>query len=467
MPAIESRGLAMADKIAQRPLEELLGSEITDCACGKVHRIPTREAALSPGSINKLPQMVERHFASGPVLCVVDANTWAAAGETAAGMLRASGRSIEVHYADHRSQPAHADAQSLAELVSAAHRSAAVGMLAVGSGTINDLCKSAATAVACPLITVATAASMNGYPSAISALTVKGVKITEPCAPPVAIIADPVILATAPGRMTGAGFGDLLSKNASGADWIVSHLLFDDYFCPFSAAVAENAVARCIANADAIRENRPEGLQILAEALLRSGIAMVIAGSSSPASGGEHLISHLWDMTAHWSGRTPALHGEQTGVSTLISLGLYEKLLALDGADLERLCARKPESMAPAVFEDHIRAVFRDLAAAVLPFARQKHLDRDGLQQRRKRLRDRWPDIRKAVAPAVIPADESRAILRAAGAVSRAADLGVAPLEIDFAYRYARWIRNRYTVLDLAAELGMLEAWQADVLQRI
>lgn len=192
---------------------------------------------------------------------------------------------------------------------------------------------------------------MNGYPSAISALTVESVKITDPCNPPVAIIADPLVLATAPAKMTGAGFGDLLSKNASTADWVAAHTLHGEYFCAFSAAVAEEAVNRCIDNAAAIRKNQPEGLTILSEALMRSGISMVIAGSSAPASGGKHLISHLWDMTAHWSGRTPALHGEQTAVTTLISLRLYEKLLALDTGDVQDLIQRKAVEEEPGAFE--------------------------------------------------------------------------------------------------------------------
>ena len=149
---------------------------------------------------------MERHVTGIAIVCAVDANTWAVAGEKAVGMLRDTGRQVAIHRVDRHSQPAHA--------------------------------------------------------------------------------------------------------------------LHGEYFCEFSAAVAEEAVNRCIDNAAAIRKNQPEGLTILSEALMRSGISMVIAGSSAPASGGKHLISHLWDMTAHWSGRTPALHGEQTAVTTLISLRL-------------------------------------------------------------------------------------------------------------------------------------------------
>ena len=294
-----------AVKSSGKSLEQLLGLEMNDCACGRPHRVPTREVLLQPGALKQLPATAERRLPAGTILCIADANTWAAAGKEAVALLRDSGRRVEVFMADEGSRPVHADGQAVESLVSTLGNRRAVGLLAVGAGTINDIAKSAATATGCPQVTVATAASMNGYPSAISALTVQGVKTTQPCRPPAAIIADPQVLATAPAAMTAAGFGDLLSKNASTADWLLGHHLFDDYYCGFAAGVAEEAVARSIAAAPALRQNSPQGLAVLAEALMRSGISMVLAGSSAPASGGEHLISHLWDMNAHWTGRTP------------------------------------------------------------------------------------------------------------------------------------------------------------------
>ena len=169
---------------------------------------------------------------------------------------------------------------------------------------------------------------------------------------------------------------------------------------------------------------------------------MVLAGSSSPASGGEHLISHLWDMTAHWTGRTSALHGQQTGVTTLISLKLYEKMLAMDDAAIERLCLADADVEKKDVFEKRINSVFGDIAPAVLPFARQKYLDAGVLQDRRRHILDRWQAIRHAVATVVIPAAASRSHLSAAGAIFRAADLGLSVKEVAFGYRYGRWIRQ-------------------------
>jgi glycerol-1-phosphate dehydrogenase [NAD(P)+] len=451
-------------QLSRQPLEALLAATLAGCACGRDHSIPTRQVLLRPGTLRQLPLVAKCWLRAGKILCAADKNTWKAAGQTAVALLRDSGRQVQVYLADETRPEVHADKPAVDALADMLLSSTCNGLLAVGSGTINDIAKSAATIAGCPQITVATAASMNGYPSSISALTVNGVKITEPCQPPVAVIADPDILATAPAAMTAAGFGDLLSKNASTADWLLAHHLLGEYFCEFSAAVAEEALSRCIACTEQIRRNEPRGLTVLAEALLRSGISMVLAGSSSPASGGEHLISHLWDMTAHWTGRTPALHGQQTGLSTLITLGFYEKLLALDDAQIRRLCLAEPLVAEPERFEQELSHVFGDITAAVLPFARQKYLDPAALRQRRQKILERWPAIRRAVAGVVIPAATSKSHLQAAGGHVRSADLGLSDREVAFGCRYGRWIRNRYTVLDLVDELGQLDSWLPEVL---
>jgi glycerol-1-phosphate dehydrogenase [NAD(P)+] len=448
---------------SRRPLQDLLGLEINDCSCGRTHRVPTREVSLRRGAMNRLPEGVDRWMSTGPLILVVDRNTWTAAGEKALRLLEAAGKTVSLHFVDRKNRSVHADRQTVADLVAQIERTSTAGLIGVGSGTINDICKAAATATGKTLITVATAASMNGYTSAISALTIDGVKITEPCHPPVAVIADPEVLASAPQIMSAAGFGDLLSKNASTADWILSNVLLGEYFCDIPVAVAEEAVITSIRQADTIRTNKPEGLSVLIDALLRSGIAMVLAGSSSPASGGEHLISHLWDMTAHWTGRTPALHGQQTGVTTLISLALYQKILSLEPEVIQRKDV-KPEYPTRAAMESELRSAFRDIAAPLMPHARAKFLDQNGLAARRQLILSRWDKIRQSVSAAVISPAQSRQHLQAAGAVYKIDGLGITAEELQFAYTYARWIRNRYTVLDLAADIGMLSEWRDEVL---
>jgi len=55
------------------------------------------------------------------------------------------------------------------------------------------------------------------------------------------------------------------------------------------------------------------------KALVSSGVAMSIAGSSRPASGSEHKFSHALDRIA----KKPALHGEQCGVGTIMMMYLH------------------------------------------------------------------------------------------------------------------------------------------------
>jgi glycerol-1-phosphate dehydrogenase [NAD(P)+] len=182
---------------------------------------------------------------------------------------------------------------------------------------------------------------------------------------------------------------------------------------------------------------------------------MVVAGSSAPASGGEHLVSHLWDMTAEREGREPARHGEQTGVASLMTLEIYDRLLALDAGRLRRLAA-------PAAFEDEaamteaLRPRFGDLTEAVLPHARAKRLGQEGARKRRALIEDRWDILRAGVSRLLVPPQTMRRYLCAAGAPATLAEIGVPEEEARFALEWARFIRGRYTVLDLAAELGAL-----------
>ncbi|MGH7145717.1 MAG: iron-containing alcohol dehydrogenase [Planctomycetota bacterium] len=461
-------------------LARLTHLHVTDCSCGREHRIFTQEVVLGAGILRgKLGPLAQRFFPAGAQVAIVaDSHTWAAsaggtsgasaspAGETIAAALRAAGFSSQREVlAPPAGGELHADDATVARLTAALKKlpAGARAVVALGSGTVNDLCKAACTALDAPLITIPTAASMNGYTSAIAAILSNGVKTTQPCRPPAAILADAALIATAPRAMAAAGYGDLLSKYASGADWLLGHILFDDYYCAGPARVVDRAIQNAIAKRREIGANQPAGLQALTEALLLSGYSMALAGSSSPASGGEHLISHLWDMTAHWSHRTPALHGAQTGVTTLIALTLYEKILALDAEELLKL-PLTPAFATPAALKKGLAKPFRELAPAVQPFAAKKFLTLEAMAHRRKLIFDHWEELRDELRAITVAAKRLRGWLTDAGAPVTVQALGIGAEEARFAYDWARWIRDRYTVLDLAADLGMLEFWREEAL---
>ena len=74
-----------------------------------------------------------------------------------------------------------------------------------------------------------------------------------------------------------------------------------------------------VERADAIKRGLEESAWVVAKALVSSGVAMSIAGSSRPASGAEHLISHQLDRIAP----DAALHGHQVGVAAIVTEYLH------------------------------------------------------------------------------------------------------------------------------------------------
>jgi glycerol-1-phosphate dehydrogenase [NAD(P)+] len=324
----------------------------------------------------------------------------------------------------------------------------ATGVIAVGSGTINDLAKRASTVRdELPFVVLGTAASMNGYASAIAAILANGVKTTVAARPARAIILDTEVLAAAPAALTQAGIGDLLSKPVSDSCWWLADQIEGTGYSTLPGSIVDAAVAEASAAAAGLARRDLESHAALGRALTLSGVAMVVAGSSSPASGGEHLISHLWDMRQLAAGLETRLHGAQVGVATCISAALYQRLLAI----------KKPKLAATPTWaseEARIRAEHGPLAEAILPLAQRKHARAEA---RRAVLRDRWSEIRDGLEARSLPTPQAvRSILQAAGAPSTLAELGVSRTDAAEVFRQARDIRDRFTVLDVAFALGIL-----------
>ncbi|MBN1419019.1 MAG: iron-containing alcohol dehydrogenase [Planctomycetes bacterium] len=435
-----------------RRLEGLLGTRFT-CTCGATHRVETLEVHLDPAAAALLAGSASRRAGRGSFPVVLDPHTRRAAGGAVLAALAREGlRAHEIEI-----EPARADEEVLAR-VEGAIPAGARGIISVGSGSVTDVTKLAASRARIPCFAFATAASMNGYTSAIAALKTEGVKRTIPCTPPVAVVADPAVLGSAPPAMARAGFGDLLARLAAGADWMVGTKLAGDPFCPYPGEIVAEIEPEVRARAEAIGRGDPEAVTALLEGLILSGIGMAVIGSSAPASGGEHLISHYFDMDipAARGDRKPAgvraLHGAQTGVTTILSSALYRTLCAIPGA---RLAARV-RAMRDPWDEPSLRRHFGALAGAVLPEAQKKRLDAAARERLAARIEAEWDPLRRAI-PGMLPEPAAiRGDLLRAGAPSTAPELGIPEWEVREAWAWARWIRGRFTVLDLAAEAGVL-----------
>lgn len=349
----------------------------------------------------------------------------------------------------------HADDAAVERVLAAA--GGATGLLAVGSGTVNDVAKMAAARRRIPYVVAGTAASMNGYASGVAAILGRGLKMTLAASPPRAIVLDTAILRQAPPAMARAGLGDLLSRPVSMADWWLAHRLEGSSYSDLPGRLVDDAIRGAVGQAANLAAGTREAHEALARALVLSGVSMVVAGSSSPASGGEHLLSHLWDMEAIAAGREIRLHGAQVGIATIVSAALYERILSLESPSF----AGPPS---PGDLEARIRRDHGALAGTVLEPARRKLA---GAAARIDTLRRFWPELRRELEGLGIPSPgEIRRPLVEAGAPHTLAALGLSAADGLRALRVARDIRDRVTVLDLAFELGIFPAALEEVLER-
>ena len=143
--------------------------------------------------------------------------------------------------------------------------------------------------------------------------------------PPIAVVADTTIIASAPRRLLAAGIGDIVSNQTAVLDWQLGRDRGEEYSA-YAAALSEMTARLVEENSGLVAEGGEEGVRLVVKALISSGVAMSIAGSSRPASGGEHKFSHWLDANAS----SPALHGEQCGVGSIVTMQLH-------GGDWERI----------------------------------------------------------------------------------------------------------------------------------
>jgi glycerol-1-phosphate dehydrogenase [NAD(P)+] len=192
-------------------------------------------------------------------------------------------------------------------------------LVAVGGGKVIDTAKVASFNTDRQFISVPTAASHDGIASASASVPTPQGNLSLQAQPPVAIVADTGIIASAPHRLLASGCADVISNCSAVLDWELSHRLRGEPISEYASTLSRITAEFMIRNADLIKPNREETAWMVTKALVASGVAMSIAGSSRPASGGEHKFSHALDRIAPGRG----LHGEKCGIGTIITMFLH------------------------------------------------------------------------------------------------------------------------------------------------
>lgn len=411
------------------------------------------EVCIGRGVLGQAAGLYARHF-DGPVCLLADDRGWAAAGPAVEAALSGAGVATRRHVIPARPRPK--PTVELADALRAALREGETPV-AVGSGVMNDLVKYAAFTLGRPYICVATAASMDGYTSAGAPLSEKGFKKTIPCRPAKVLLADLDVIAAAPAEMTGWGYGDLAGKVPAGGDWMIADALGIEPIDDVAWPMVQDGLEGWLSQPDRIAAGDPAAVEGLFLGLTLVGLAMEAHGSSRPASGADHQIAHLWEMDdLHYAGERVS-HGACVAVGAVATLRMFDWLLARDLAVIDP-ARRAAEAAGIAAKEAMVRDAFGpgDIADRALAETRAKHAEGAALVARLTRLREVWPDLRARLGARLWPAARMAEHLARAGAPVEAADIGV-----DDAYLYAtilkaRFLRSRYTLLDLLDECGLL-----------
>jgi len=438
-----------------------------------LHDVGLERIVIGPAALDELPGLVAGALAGSgaagrPVAVVVDGHPMVRAGADLTALvvdrLGSLGDVRLVRLAAPDVQ-LHADAAAIAAAIDGARGAGC--LVALGSGTVCDVVKEASRELGVPDVTVQTANSVNAFSDDMAVLLVRGVKRTVPSRWPTALVVDLTIVADAPVRLNRAGVGELCAMFTAPADWRLAAAFGMD------PTWDERVVGLFTDGADALLDaapratsSDPDAQRILVELMTLSGLALGIAGKTSPISGTEHTVSHLLDMAAAHEGMATGFHGAQVGVAALAVAVAWERVLA----------ALDPIALVARPTPTHERMLARTVAAF-------GDLDPTGTMadecwaeyrlklERWERNRAElpavaagWPRLRAELRALLGNPERIAAALGAAGAAARFEDLEPAVDRDDAAWALynGHLLRDRFSLADLAWFAGV---WTPDLVR--
>ncbi|NLB91610.1 MAG: sn-glycerol-1-phosphate dehydrogenase [Clostridiales bacterium] len=434
------------------PLEKLLIPQGFTCDCGKHHHCELKIFLSGAGKISQVPQVLSDLGWTYPYV-VCDKNTYEAAGKKVEEILKKAGIDYCLHVIE--KDKVEPDEWTVGDVVLHMDR-ACDGVMAVGSGVINDVCKVVSFAAGKEQMVVATAPSMDGYASTSSSMHVNQVKVTVYNHCPVAILSDTNIVAKAPMRMLWAGFGDMIAKYIALCEWRIAHLATEEYYCEEVAQLMRRSVKRITDNAGKLKDRDHEAIEAVMEGLVLSGVAMSFAKVSRPASGLEHYFSHMWEMMADERHTHADLHGIQVGIGTLLTLKLYDWMKTLT-PDRE-MALKKVAEFDGKQWEKEMERIFGSATPQILALEKQvEKNDPKAHEKRLDRLVKGWGKVLGFMEEELPETEKIAALMKDIGMPMVPEDIGIDEQDAKDAFTGSREIRDKYLSSTMLWDLGLME----------
>lgn len=439
----------------------------------------TKAFEIGRGASAALPEVFKRFYRKRKAVIVTDSNTWDLLGASLYGKMRTAGiptqkyifTNKEFHaewrYVDVMAKviegnceaakaieedPDYSEPDNISDAFVSAKRDSYI-LVAVGSGVINDICKLSSYHHGQSYVCVPTAASVDGYSAFGASISYHGKKENFDCPAPKAIVADSLIIANAPKSMTAAGYADLAAKVTAGAEWMIADAVGAESIIPEAWSILQDNLDGYLSNPAGVAAGDPDAVGNLFEGLIISGFAMQAAKSSRPASGCEHLFSHILDMTGHrYKGRLQS-HGFQVAIGTLTMCAVFEELFK---QDIKKIRVNRCVWAWPTLEEERRRAlaVFRNFPSPDLGYEHVSEKYQNGEEVRRqlRHLKEMWPELKSSLQAQVHSFDSMREAFKVVGAPYDPAMIGLSRTKLRDMFPIVQLMRSRFNVLDLARQ---------------
>ncbi|MEI9999427.1 MAG: iron-containing alcohol dehydrogenase [Verrucomicrobiota bacterium] len=423
-------------------LPELTAGRWRDPETGQIQTVPVEEILIAETLEGREAELVARRHPGKSLLVVSGENTYAALGARVARALRPLGNVREFVWKNPR-----CTGEGVDELMKAT--AGAEALIAVGSGTVSDSVKYGAFLTKREFSVFPTA-PMNAYTAPTASVSFEGFKKSISCQSARGVFFDLGVLAKSPWRLISAAFADAVaSRTTSQVDWLLSHLLLGTPYreAPYTLLAYDEPAL--MDHADKLLSGDVAMLAALTRVCAMVGLGTSIVGTTHPSSMGEHLISHYIDMFAG-AQHPGSSHGEQVGVATVTLSKLQNEILR---------AGRPPVLQPTSVPAEELRFRFGAAAGTMIEQGTRKALDAAKTRALNQRLDREWPVLGERLLAVTVPYDKVVAAMTAAGCPLTPADIRLDPKFYRDAVRYARFIRDRYTMLDIAGDAGLLEAF--------
>ena len=434
-------------------------NDTSPCKCGKIHKKTDIKVYIGKNAVNSIIEVLKDFNVKKPLIIAkesflkYDGNGPKASGVIVRELLENEG----VEYATYTFPDSMVKCdEHTAGSAFIKFNTSCDCIIGIGSGVINDIGKLLSSRTKLPYIIVGTAPSMDGYASATSSLEVDGLKTHVRSKSPDVIIGDTDILKTAPDIMVCAGFGDLLAKYTSLAEWKISNIITGEHYCEDIAQLERSALDKCTAGVQGLAKREDEAIEDLFEALIRSGVAMNILGNSRPASGTEHCMSHVWDIRGLVFGTPVAPHGIQCAITTVISSKMYEKLKDLT-PDREKALA-SVASFDNEKWNKHLEE-FIGKGSKVMIEAGKKNprYDVESHKARLEVIIENWDKIVSIIKEEIPSSKHIEELLDLINCPKDMTQIGLDQEILPDTFRAAADIRDKYVLSRLTFDLGITD----------